>query len=109
MPPCWWRPWPRLLLVTVWGGSSYRLGLGRDRLADRSATGILLVVVRVARGASRGAGAAAPPVPQQRVRVTNTAGFLAGMAMFGATVYLPLFLQLVTGLSPTCRACCSCR
>ena len=34
-------------------------------------------------------------------RVTNAAGFLAAMAMFGGTVYLPLFLQLVTGVSPT--------
>jgi predicted MFS family arabinose efflux permease len=32
---------------------------------------------------------------------TNVAGFLAGMAMFGGTVYLPLYLQLVTGVSPT--------
>jgi predicted MFS family arabinose efflux permease len=35
------------------------------------------------------------------VNTTSIAGFLAGMAMFGATVYLPLFLQLVNGTSPT--------
>ena len=31
-------------------------------------------------------------------------GFMIGMAMFGAIIYLPLFLQLVYGASPTSSA-----
>lgn len=33
-------------------------------------------------------------------RIMNLAAFLSAAAMFGTTVYLPLFLQLVTGVQP---------
>jgi EmrB/QacA subfamily drug resistance transporter len=33
--------------------------------------------------------------------VANIVGFILGFAMFGAIVYLPLYLQLVRGVSPT--------
>jgi MFS family permease len=34
-------------------------------------------------------------------RLASAMGFMIGMAMFGAIIYLPLFLQLVYGASPT--------
>jgi EmrB/QacA subfamily drug resistance transporter len=33
--------------------------------------------------------------------VASAMGFIVGMALFGATTYLPLFLQIVNGASPT--------
>jgi EmrB/QacA subfamily drug resistance transporter len=33
--------------------------------------------------------------------VASAMGFIVGFALFGATTYLPLFLQIVTGASPT--------
>ena len=33
--------------------------------------------------------------------VVNTVGFLVGMGMFGTITFLPLFLQVVKGVSPT--------
>ena len=34
-------------------------------------------------------------------RIGNAFGFLAGVAMFGAVIFLPLYLQAVMGMSPT--------
>ena len=34
-------------------------------------------------------------------RVASSLGFLIGLAMFGAIIFIPLFLQLVYGVSPT--------
>lgn len=40
-------------------------------------------------------------VPQPVFRVTSAMGFVVGFALFGALTYLPLFQQVVRGLSPT--------
>ena len=50
--------------------------------------------------------AAAPilPLPLFRINtflVVNGVGFLVGFAMFGTITFLPLFLQVVKGVSPT--------
>ena len=34
-------------------------------------------------------------------RVATSLGFVIGLAMFGAIIFIPLFLQLVYGVSPT--------
>ena len=34
-------------------------------------------------------------------RVTSAVGFIVGLALFGAVTYLPLYLQIVKGHSPT--------
>ncbi len=89
-----------LLLITVWGGTSY--GWASVEIVSLiAATGILVVLFVWREGRAE-----EPVLPLRLFRnsvfnVTNAAGFLAAMAMFGGTVYLPLFLQLVTGLSPT--------
>jgi EmrB/QacA subfamily drug resistance transporter len=89
-----------LLLVTVWGGETYAwtspviLGLG--------------VLVAVALGAFAVVERRVPepvlPVGLFRNRVFsvgNAMGFIVGLSMFGAITFLPLFLQVVTGVSAT--------
>ena len=89
-----------LILLTTWGGNQYAWG---------STTIVALGVVGVA---LLGAfvwwetKAAEPIIPLGLFRsrvfsVANAMGFSIGMAMFGAIVFLPLYLQLVYGLTPT--------
>jgi EmrB/QacA subfamily drug resistance transporter len=52
------------------------------------------------------ARAAEPVLPLQLFRnntflVTNAVGFLVGMAMFGSITFLPMYLQIAKGVSPT--------
>lgn len=52
------------------------------------------------------ARAAEPVLPLQLFRnntfvVTNSVGFLVGMAMFGSITFLPMYLQIAKGVSPT--------
>lgn len=88
------------LMVTVWGGTTY--SWGSPQVIGLIVIGLLLVLafMRQERRAEE------PVLPLRLFRNgvfvnTNAAAFLVGMAMFGGTVYLPLFLQLVTGVSPT--------
>jgi EmrB/QacA subfamily drug resistance transporter len=89
-----------LLLVCVWGGQDYAwtspviIGLGVAAavlgglfVAQESRTPEPLLPLRLFRD----------PV----IRVSTGLSFLLGMAMFGAMTFLPLFLQVVTGASPT--------
>jgi predicted MFS family arabinose efflux permease len=88
------------LLVTVWGGSEYAwnspmiIGLG---VAALVLLGLFLVQER---------RAPEPILPlrlfSNRVfSVTSAAGFIVGLAMFGGIIFLPLFLQVVIGVSAT--------
>ncbi len=50
--------------------------------------------------------AAEPILPLELFRnrifvVTSAVGFIVGLALFGAITYLPLYLQVVKGHSPT--------
>jgi EmrB/QacA subfamily drug resistance transporter len=89
-----------LIMLTTWGGSQYAWG---------SATIIGLGVGGVALLAAfiwRENRAAEPILPLGLFRssvfsIANAMGFSIGMAMFGAIVFLPLFLQIVYGASPT--------
>jgi EmrB/QacA subfamily drug resistance transporter len=65
-----------------------------------AAVALLVVFVRVERQSSE------PVVPLHLFRnrvfnVTSAIGFIVGFALFGSVTYLPLFLQLVKGSSPT--------
>ncbi len=88
-----------LLLVTVWGGSSY--AWNSIEIISLIVGSLVLLVAFVWHE-----GRAEEPVLPLRlfhnsvIRVTSVISFLSGMAMFGATVYMPLFLQLVAGVSP---------
>lgn len=89
-----------LLLVAVWGGQTYPwaspqiLGLG--------AAGLVLSVLFVVHEART----PEPILPlalfrNRTVLVGCTIGLIVGTAMFGAIVYLPVYLQLVKDTSPT--------
>ena len=86
------------LLVTVWGGTQYRWGSP------------VIVVLALTSAAFIGTFvvwehyAAEPILPPSLFRIgvfrtASTVSFLLSMVMFGAIIYLPLYLQLVDGVS----------
>jgi EmrB/QacA subfamily drug resistance transporter len=88
------------LLVTVWGGTQYPwgssliIGIG---LLSAVFIGAFIVWEHYA---------AEPILPPSLFRIgvfrtASTVSFLLSMVMFGAIIYLPLYLQLVDGVSPT--------
>ena len=89
-----------LLLVTVWGGSQYAWG---------SSTIISLILVGVALIAGfvwweRRASEPLLPPRLFRIDIFNVCiglSFLQAMALFGAIIYVPFYLQLSRGVSPT--------
>jgi EmrB/QacA subfamily drug resistance transporter len=89
-----------LVLVTTWGGSEY--AWGSPMIVGMVAATILLLIgfVLVERRAVE------PLIPLRLFRnrtfsVSGSVSFIIGMAMFGAIMYLPLYLQLVGGSSAT--------
>jgi len=89
-----------LLLVTVWGGSQYPWGSGV--IVGLGAGGLFLAAVFVwwERRASE------PLLPGRLFRndifcVSSGIGFLLSVAMFGAIVYIPFYLQYADGVTPT--------
>ena len=93
-----------LLLVTVWGGKAGEGGYawGSWQIAGLAALGVVMLALFVWREQR----AAEPILPLRLFRnpvfsVANAIGFIIGLAMFGAIVYLPLYLQLIQGASPT--------
>jgi EmrB/QacA subfamily drug resistance transporter len=89
-----------LILLTTWGGNEY--GWGSHMIIALGVVGTVLVFVFL-----WWEGRAAEPIlPLGLFRsrvfdVANAMGFLIGMAMFGAIIFIPLFLQVVYGASPT--------
>ena len=89
-----------LILMTSWGGSQYPWG---------SPTIIGLGIGAVALAATfvwwerRAQDPLIPPrLFSSRVfDIANATGFIVGLAMFGALTFLPLYLQVVRGASPT--------
>jgi EmrB/QacA subfamily drug resistance transporter len=89
-----------LILMLTWGGSTYAWGSGMIIGLGLISLGLfgLLIVVE-----SR---AAEPIVPLHMFRndifrVTFVSSALVGFTMFGSLTFLPLFLQIVHGASPT--------
>ncbi len=89
-----------LLLAAEWGGREYAWGssmvLG---LVAASAIGLSLFILQERR-------AAEPIVPlrlfaNQRVALACGALFVVGLAMFGGIIFLPQYIQIVAGASPT--------
>ena len=85
-----------IVLLTTWGGTEYpwasaqTLGLGLGALV------LLGAFIQVERRAAE------PILPLQLFRnsvfaVTNAAGFIIGLALFGSIVFLPQYLQIVKG------------
>jgi EmrB/QacA subfamily drug resistance transporter len=88
------------LLVTVWGGTQYRWGSPVILILAVASAVVVAVFIVWEHYASE------PILPPSLFhlgifRVTSTISFLLAMVMFGAIVYLPLYLQLVDGVSAT--------
>ncbi|WP_307827480.1 MDR family MFS transporter [Planomonospora sp. ID82291] len=89
-----------LVLATTWGGSTYPWG-GPVIIGLGVAAAALAVLWWLA---ERRAPEPVLPLHLFTLRVFNVAsliGFIVGLAMFGSLTYLPLFLQVVQGVSPT--------
>lgn len=89
-----------LILVTTWGGNEY--AWDSPLIVGLAAASIGLLVTF----AWQERRAAEPIIPLSLFaspvfRVATSLGFLIGLAMFGAIIFIPLFLQLVYGVSPT--------
>jgi len=89
-----------LLLVLVWGGTEYPWG--SSTILGLALAGIVLTGAFVAWEAR-----APEPILSLRLfqnsifTIGSALGFVTGFAMFGGIVFLPLFLQVVTGASAT--------
>ena len=86
------------LLVTVWGGTQYPWG--SSVIVGLSIAAVLLIATFVLWERK----AAEPILPPSLYhigifRVSTSVSFLLSMVMFGAIIYLPLYLQLVDGVS----------
>lgn len=91
-----------LLLVTTLGGSPQGYPWGSVQIIGLAVLGVVLIGLFIVREHST----PEPIVPLHLFRrrvftVANLAGFIVGMAMFGAIIYLPVYLQVVRGVSPT--------
>jgi EmrB/QacA subfamily drug resistance transporter len=89
-----------LILLTTWGGNQY--AWGSSTIVGLGIAGVALLVLFV--WWERRAAEPILPLSLFRSRVFTVAsamGFAIGMAMFGAIVFIPLYLQLVYGASPT--------
>ena len=89
-----------IILVTTWGGTTYHWS--SPTVVGLSLAGVALIAAFVAVEAR----AAEPLIPLGLFRnatfvVVSAVGFVIGCAMFGAIVYLPLYLQTVHGATPT--------
>ncbi len=89
-----------LLLVTVWGGRTY--AWSSSTILALSAAGVVLSVLFLVREHY----ASEPILPLYLFRnpvfsVANAVTFIVGLSMFGAIIYLPLYLQVVKAHTPT--------
>ncbi|MEV6814350.1 MDR family MFS transporter [Micromonospora sp. NPDC051296] len=89
-----------LLLALSWGGSTYPWGSGViiGLFVAGAVLGVLFVLqeTRVSE----------PILPLRLFRsatfaLANSAGFVLGLVMFGSIIFIPLYLQIVKGASPT--------
>ncbi|MGH8983830.1 MAG: MDR family MFS transporter [Acidimicrobiia bacterium] len=89
-----------LILLTVWGGNEYPWG--SPTIVGLGVTGALLVGLFVLQERR----AAEPILPLRLFResvftVSSITAFTVGLAMFGAILYLPIYLQIVKGSDAT--------
>src|SRR5436305_4042866 len=89
-----------LILLTTWGGNQYAWNSGV--IVGLGIAGVVMLALFVLQERR----AAEPVIPLTLFRsgpfsVVSGVSFLVGLAMFGALTFLPLFLQVVDGASPT--------
>ncbi|USQ88045.1 MDR family MFS transporter [Streptomyces phaeoluteigriseus] len=89
-----------LVLVASLGGTTW--GWGSPQIVGLAVLGVVLAFVFVA--VERRAAEPVLPLKLFRIRtftLSAVISFIVGFAMFGAMTYLPTFLQVVQGVSPT--------
>lgn len=89
-----------LVLVASLGGTTW--GWGSPQIIGLTVLGVVLIGAFVA--VERRAAEPVLPLKLFRVRTFSLAAvisFIVGFAMFGAMTYLPTFLQVVQGITPT--------
>ena len=89
-----------ILLYTAWAGPEH--GWGDPTSVALLAGGLVLAVVFVLIELR----AKEPIIPMRLFRnsifsLANGFGFLIGIAMFGSMIFMPVYLQVVSGMSPT--------
>ena len=89
-----------LVLLTTLGGTTYPWDSGFIAGLGVLSVAAAIAFVRVERRAAE------PILPPELFanpvfRITSAIGFVVGFSLFGALTYLPLFQQVVRGLSPT--------
>ncbi|MFI6283314.1 DHA2 family efflux MFS transporter permease subunit [Streptomyces sp. NPDC051018] len=89
-----------LVLVASLGGTTW--GWASPQIIGLAVLGAVLLVVFI--GVERRAAEPVLPLPLFRIRtftLVAVISFIIGFAMFGAMTFLPTFLQVVQGISPT--------
>ncbi len=89
-----------VMLIATWGGSQY--GWGSPQILGLGGAGLAMLAAFLVRERS----AAEPVLPLRLFRdrvftVVSAGAFIATLSLFAAIVFLPVFLQLVTGASAT--------
>jgi EmrB/QacA subfamily drug resistance transporter len=89
-----------IVLFTSLGGTTFAWGSWESIVLVTSGIVLLVLFVFAERSAKE------PILPLELFRnriftVTSAIGFIVGLALFGSVTYLPLFLQIVKGASPT--------
>lgn len=89
-----------LLLVTVWGGQRY--DWGSPQIIGLCVAGVIALVLFVLQEMRH----PEPLIPMNMfrlpvMRVSSIIGFVVGFALFGAIVYLSIYMQVVRGATPT--------
>jgi EmrB/QacA subfamily drug resistance transporter len=89
-----------LILVTTWGGNQY--AWDSSMIVSLAIAGVVALALFVWQERR----APEPLMPPQLFRsnvftVASAMGFTIGMAMFGAIIFIPFFLQIVFGATPT--------
>jgi EmrB/QacA subfamily drug resistance transporter len=89
-----------LILLTTWGGTQY--GWGSIEIVGLGVATVVLVLAFIWQERR----SVEPLIPlrlfsSRGFSVAITLGFIVGVAMFGALTFLPLYLQVVRGASPT--------
>jgi EmrB/QacA subfamily drug resistance transporter len=89
-----------LVLLTTWGGAQYAWGSATIIALGVATVVLVAMFVLIEQRASE------PLMPPKLFAgrgfsISVVLGFLVGVAMFGALTFLPLYLQVVRGASPT--------
>jgi len=89
-----------IVLLTTLGGTTY--AWGSTLIVGLGVAAVFLLVAFVAVERRAPEPVLPPGLFRNRVfSVTSGMGFVVGFALFGSVVYIPLFLQVVNGASPT--------